>query len=94
MVIGITFSLFSDGTFFTLLPMYLFQLGFSKSDAASVVATGFIADLSSRIFLAILSYHIPLKARYVFLTGAITTIMIRIGIYLLLTKCTHFKDYI
>ena len=30
MVIGIALSLYSDGTFYTLLPMYLFELGFSK----------------------------------------------------------------
>lgn len=102
MVVGITFTLYSDGTFYTLLPMYLFELGFSKvsvhrhvvileliskslhfgqSVAASVVANGFIADFSSRVFLAIVSYYIPLKARFVFLTGAAATLLIRIGTY-------------
>lgn len=52
-----------------------------KGDAASIVATGFIADLSSRVFLSIVSYNIPIKPRYVYLTGAVAILLIRIGIF-------------
>lgn len=33
MVLGISFGLYSDNTFFTLLPMYLYEIGFPKVQA-------------------------------------------------------------
>jgi len=73
-VLGISFALYSDVAFFTLQPVYLFYLGFSKSDTAMIIAIGAAADLGSRIFLAITSACVHVKARTVYLWGAIFTI--------------------
>lgn len=79
MVLGVAFGLYADNAFFTLLPMYLFELEFTKSNAALVVAIGAAADLSSRVFLALLSLCVKVKARNVFLAGAIGIILVRFG---------------
>ncbi|XP_031623606.1 monocarboxylate transporter 7-like [Contarinia nasturtii] len=79
-VIAITMSWYVDNTLFALLPMYLFELGFSKNDAAKILSFGSGADLCSRIFLAIVSYWIELRARYIFLTAAIVIVFVRIGL--------------
>lgn len=50
-----------------------------QSDAALIIAIGAAADLGSRILLAIMSLFIQVKARYVYLTGAICTIASRFG---------------
>ncbi|XP_055300591.1 uncharacterized protein LOC129567563 [Sitodiplosis mosellana] len=76
-VLGTTFALYSDNSFFTLEPMYLFELGFSKADTAKIISAGAAADLSSRLFLAVTSFFIQVKARYVYLAGAIATIFVR-----------------
>lgn len=54
-----------------------FLVYFKQADAAKIISAGAAADLSSRIFLAITSFFIQIKARYVYLTGAIATIFIR-----------------
>ncbi|XP_035892105.1 LOW QUALITY PROTEIN: monocarboxylate transporter 1 [Anopheles stephensi] len=78
-VLGISFALYSDLAFFTLQPMYLFMLSFSKSDVSLIIAIGAGADLISRIFLAISSTCLNIKARYVYLAGALFTIVARFG---------------
>lgn len=50
-----------------------------QAEAAVVVATGMAADLVSRIFLTVLSLFISVNARYFFLCGAISTILLRFG---------------
>lgn len=77
--IGISLAMCSDATFFTLQPMYMFQLGFSKTDAANVVAVGAFADLISRIFITVMSLCLNTKARYVYMIGASLTILLRFG---------------
>lgn len=44
-----------------------------------IVSIGAAADMSSRMFLAILSICIHFKARYVYLAGAVGTILSRFG---------------
>lgn len=143
MALGTSFALYSDNTFFTLQPMYLFELGFSRvrwssflhfetyvwianfindfyhwiifvsrnlnsqADAAVIIAIGIIffnseirviyisrgliwikfqttsgaaADFVSRIFLTLMSLCIHVKARYVYLAGAIFMILSRFGL--------------
>lgn len=77
LALGVSFALYSDTAFFTLQPMYLFELGFSKADAAKIIAIGAAADLSSRIFMAIVSLCVQVKARYIYLAGATFTIIAR-----------------
>ncbi|XP_059618542.1 monocarboxylate transporter 9 [Phlebotomus argentipes] len=76
-VLGISFALFSDNTFFAVLPMYLFELNFSKQDAAKIIAIGAAADLISRTFLALASTCIKVKSRYVYMAGAAFTVAAR-----------------
>uniref|UniRef100_A0A182IPW6 Major facilitator superfamily (MFS) profile domain-containing protein n=1 Tax=Anopheles atroparvus TaxID=41427 RepID=A0A182IPW6_ANOAO len=76
-VLGISFALYSDLAFFTLQPMYLFMMAFSKADVSLIIAIGAGADLISRIFLAISSTCLNIKARYVYLAGALFTIVAR-----------------
>lgn len=45
-----------------------------------IVATGAAADMSSRVFLAVMSLFIEIKARNVFWAGAIGIIFLRFGI--------------
>uniref|UniRef100_A0A182NRI8 Major facilitator superfamily (MFS) profile domain-containing protein n=1 Tax=Anopheles dirus TaxID=7168 RepID=A0A182NRI8_9DIPT len=78
-VLGISFALYSDLAFFTIQPMYLFMLSFSKTDVSLIIAIGAGADLISRIFLAISSTCLNIKARYVYLAGALFTIVARFG---------------
>lgn len=48
-------------------------------DTALIIAVGAAADLLSRVFLAVLSICIVVKARYVYLAGAALTIIARFG---------------
>ncbi|XP_031639658.1 monocarboxylate transporter 7-like [Contarinia nasturtii] len=75
--IGVTFVTLSDNAFFTLLPMYLFELGFDKADTAKLVSLSAAADLGSRAFMALIALCIQIKARHVTLIGAIVTILFR-----------------
>lgn len=77
--IGLTTALYSDGAFFLLLPMYLFELGFSQKEAAVITSTVFAAELSCRTLMAIVSLFIQFKARNAFLFGCITCTLFRFG---------------
>ncbi|XP_068159983.1 monocarboxylate transporter 7 [Drosophila tropicalis] len=76
-VLGITFALYSDITFFTLQPVYLFELGYNKLDTATIIAIGAAADLASRIFLAATAVCIQVPSRYIYLAGAVVTVFAR-----------------
>lgn len=89
-VFGMSFALYSDTAFFTLQPLYLFELGFTKTDTAIIIAVGAAADLGSRIFMAILSLCIKTKARYIYLAGATFTIFARFGGFLIKTDLLSF----
>lgn len=49
----------------------------SKQDTAQIIAGGAAVDLLSRVFLAFSSLYIQVKARNVYLTGTICTILSR-----------------
>lgn len=53
-----------------------------QTDVSLIIAIGAGADLISRIFLAISSTCLNIKARYVYLAGALFTIVARFGNYL------------
>ncbi|XP_005186890.2 monocarboxylate transporter 9 [Musca domestica] len=76
-VLGISFALYSDIAFFTLQPLYMFELGFNKPDTASIIAIGAAADLGSRIFLAFLAVFIQVPSRYIYLAGSFFTVLSR-----------------
>ncbi|XP_065365079.1 monocarboxylate transporter 9 [Calliphora vicina] len=76
-VLGISFALYSDIAFFTLQPLYMFELGFNKPDTANIIAIGAAADLGSRIFLAFLAVFIQMPSRYIYLAGSFFTVISR-----------------
>ncbi|XP_067616113.1 monocarboxylate transporter 7 [Eurosta solidaginis] len=76
-VLGISFALYSDIAFFTIQPLYLFELGFTKPETASIIAIGAAADLASRIFLAFSTAFIQMPSRYIYLAGAFFTVICR-----------------
>lgn len=53
-----------------------------QPDVSLIIAIGAGADLLSRVFLAISSTCLNIKARYVYLAGALFTILARFGNYL------------
>ncbi|KAL5278633.1 hypothetical protein ACFFRR_003331 [Megaselia abdita] len=76
-VLGITFALYSDVAFFTLQPLYLFQLGYSRADTALIIAIGCGCDLVSRIVLAFSAAFVSVPSRFVYLAGAFFTFFLR-----------------
>lgn len=50
-----------------------------QTDTSYIIAIGAAADLASRVCLAIMSLCIQVKARYVYLAGAILMILARFG---------------
>uniref|UniRef100_A0A0A1WGI3 Monocarboxylate transporter 9 n=1 Tax=Zeugodacus cucurbitae TaxID=28588 RepID=A0A0A1WGI3_ZEUCU len=76
-VLGISFALYSDIAFFTLQPLYLFELGFTKPDTANIIAIGAAADLASRIFLAFSAIFVQMPSRYIYLAGSFFTVIAR-----------------
>ncbi|KAM7350408.1 monocarboxylate transporter 9 [Cochliomyia hominivorax] len=76
-VLGLSFALYSDIAFFTLQPLYMFELGFNKPDTANVIAIGAAADLGSRIFLAFLAVFIQIPSRYIYTAGSFLTVISR-----------------
>ncbi|XP_030381357.1 monocarboxylate transporter 7 isoform X2 [Scaptodrosophila lebanonensis] len=77
MALGTSFALYSDIAFFTLQPIYLFELGYTKPDAANIIAIGAAADLASRVFLAVTAICIQVPSRYIYLAGALFTVFAR-----------------
>lgn len=81
MVLGISFTLYSDNTFFTLLPMYTRDLGFTQDNAANFITASTVSDLGSRIFLALLSLFVNIEARNIFLLGSVAIIFVRFSMF-------------
>ena len=77
--LGISLAHFSDATFFIFQPLYLFTLEYSKQDIFYIIAFGAAADFTSRIILAASSIYIEVKARNVYLAGALFTVFARLG---------------
>lgn len=46
-----------------------------------IIAIGATADLGSRIFLALMSLCVQVKARYIYLAGATGTVVARFGMF-------------
>lgn len=52
-----------------------------QKETAMIVSAGAAADLFARVFLAVISYFIPIKARNIYLIGAVATIIFRFGMF-------------
>ncbi|CAD7091335.1 unnamed protein product [Hermetia illucens] len=76
-VLGITLAFYADLSFFSFQPLYLFELEYTKLEVSRVIAVGAGADLLSRCALVVLNAVAPVPARYIFLAGAIASIISR-----------------
>lgn len=89
--IGMSLVLVSLITFFTILPSYLRHLLFSREDTALIVSICAFADLSSRMFVTIISSWLRIRARNLFLAGVIGTIIGQLGrVFVYSHKITAF----
>lgn len=79
--VGMSFALYSDITFFTVQPLFLAQqLGYAPATVARIIAIGAAADLLSRFCLGLLGAWAPaVRARSVYLAGAVLTVAARLG---------------
>lgn len=79
--VGMSFALYSDITFFTVQPLFLAQqLHYTPATVARIIAVGAVADLVSRFCLGLLGAWAPaVRARHVYLAGAVLTLVARFG---------------
>lgn len=63
-----------------------------QADTAIIIAAGAAADLGSRVVLAVLSMFIQVKARYVYLAGAVGTIAARFGNHFISFRFIPFRS--
>lgn len=56
-----------------------------------IIAFGAAADLGSRVFLAVMSLCVQVKARYIYLAGAALTVIARFGTYQAKTKRSQLQ---
>ncbi|XP_067000412.2 uncharacterized protein [Anabrus simplex] len=83
-IVGVSFSLFSDNMFFNLQPLYYLSLEFSGPQVALCIAVNSAADLVGRLVFVLCSFCLTYKSRLLFLLASIATIVFRI--VFLLTK--------
>ncbi|XP_055912908.1 monocarboxylate transporter 7 [Eupeodes corollae] len=76
-VLGMSFALYSDLAFFTLQPMYLFELNYTKMETANIIAFGAAADLISRVIIALSAIFVTVSSRHIYLAGSFFTFITR-----------------
>nr|CAD7408603.1 unnamed protein product [Timema cristinae] len=85
--VGIAFTFTADVMFFTIHPIYLFYLGFSKTDTAVCISIGLACDLGGRLFLTVLGLFAQVKSRTLVLFGSAATVFFR-------TMFVMYEDYL
>ncbi|CAG2066105.1 unnamed protein product, partial [Timema podura] len=80
--VGIAFTFTADIIFFTILPIYLFYLGFSKPETAVCISIGLACDLGGRLFLTVLGLFAQVKSRTLVLFGSTATVVFRTSTYM------------
>ncbi|XP_055844453.1 monocarboxylate transporter 9 [Episyrphus balteatus] len=76
-VLGMSFCLYSDMAFFTLQPLYLFELKYTKTETANIIAIGAAADMISRVVIAVSAIFVPVSSRFIYVAGAFFTFIAR-----------------
>nr|CAD7612707.1 unnamed protein product [Timema genevievae] len=85
--VGIAFTFTADIIFFTIHPIYLFYLGFSKPETAVCISIGLACDLGGRLFLTVLGLFAQVKSRTLVLFGSTATVVFR-------TMFVMYEDYL
>lgn len=78
---GVSFVCTSDFAFSSLLPLMMTDAGYTKSDAAFTVTISGIAELVSKVLLALFTLILDVKAKYIFFTAMILMGFARTGEY-------------
>lgn len=76
---GVSFVLTADYAFTSLLPIMMTDAGYSKDNATLTVVVNGMAEMMSKIFLAVFSFAVNVKARYIFFAGMIFMELARLG---------------
>lgn len=79
--VGMALVLYSDVAYFTILPVYLRELGIEKMATAQAISLCAAADLLARFVLTVGSYAFRVRARTIFLAGVLGTIATRLSGY-------------
>lgn len=81
--IGMSMALSADTAFITIRSTYLRQT-FTKEETAEIISIGSAADIISRVILTLVSTPLQIRARPLYLAGAILTIVSLVGWFLIL----------
>lgn len=81
--LGVAITIAADISFVTIQSSYLRSISFTSDETAQVLSIGVAADLTSRLILTAVSSPLKVKARPLFLSGAIATIVLLLGWYIL-----------
>lgn len=76
---GVSFVLTADYAFSSLLPIMMTDVGYSKDNATLTVVINGMAEMMSKILLAVFSFAVNVKARYIFFAGTIFMELARLG---------------
>lgn len=76
-------ALSADTAFITIRSTYLRQT-FTKEETAEIISIGSAADIISRVILTLVSTPLKIRARPLYLAGAILTIASLVGWFLIL----------
>ncbi|GLH01441.1 Uncharacterized protein GBIM_07591, partial [Gryllus bimaculatus] len=85
--LGVAFAYYSDFTFVTLFPLFMFSLNYTLSDTALCIAIGAACDLGGRIAFSLLGIVCDIKSRTVFLIGSACMVVGR-------TVMVYMHDYL
>lgn len=80
---GISFVCVSDYAFSSLLPLMMNNAGYTKSNAALALTVSGIAELVSKLLLALFTLIVDVKAKYLFFAAMIFMEFARTGKYFL-----------
>ncbi|XP_066994370.2 monocarboxylate transporter 7 isoform X2 [Anabrus simplex] len=98
LALGVSCAYYSDFTFITLFPLFMFSLGFTMSETALCIAVGAACDLAGRIVFSMLGAWTSIRSRTVFLIGAICMVLGRVVMiyahgYLILVIANGFHGF-
>ncbi|KAL6440488.1 hypothetical protein ACFW04_003187 [Cataglyphis niger] len=79
---GVSFVCTADYAFSSFLPLIMADAGYSKRDAALTITISGIAELVSKVLLAVFTLIVDVKAKYLFFGAMIVTQFARLGFLL------------
>ncbi|XP_050446345.1 monocarboxylate transporter 9 [Cataglyphis hispanica] len=79
---GVSFVCTADYAFSSFLPLIMADAGYTKRDAALTITISGIAELVSKVLLAVFTLIVDVKAKYLFFGAMIVTQFARLGFLL------------